>query len=54
MIEWLAVRIPAEASVEFSSPELTLCADSYSVSFLSRITVKDSVVLLEVQVAAYI
>ena len=31
MIERLRVRIPAEAAVEFSSPELTLCADSYSV-----------------------
>ena len=28
----LRVRIPAEAAGEFSSPESTLCADSYSVS----------------------
>ena len=32
MIESLRVRIPAGAAGEFSSPELTLCADSYSVS----------------------
>ena len=32
MIERLRVRIPAEAAAEFSSPESTLCADSYSVS----------------------
>ena len=34
MIEKLRVRIPAGAAEEFSSPELTLCADSYSVSVL--------------------
>ena len=33
MIERLQVQIPAEATGEFSSPEFTLCADSYSVSF---------------------
>ena len=32
VIERLQVRIPAGAAEEFSSPELTLCADSYSVS----------------------
>ena len=32
VIERLRVRIPAGAAGEFSSPELTLCADSYSVS----------------------
>ena len=32
MIERLRVRIPAEVVGEFSSPELTFCADSYSVS----------------------
>ena len=32
MIEGLRVRIPAGAAREFSSPELTLRADSYSVS----------------------
>ena len=31
-IERLRVRIPAGAAGEFSSPESTLCADSYSVS----------------------
>ena len=30
MIKRLRVRIPAGAAEEFSSPELTLCADSYS------------------------
>ena len=32
MIERLRVRIPAEAAGKFSSPESTLCVDSYSVS----------------------
>ena len=32
MIERLRVQILAGAAGEFSSPELTLCADSYSVS----------------------
>ena len=32
MIERLRLRILAEAAGEFSSPESTLCADSYSVS----------------------
>ena len=32
MIERLRVRTPAEAPRAFSSPESTLCADSYSVS----------------------
>ena len=32
MIERLRVRIPDGAAGEFSSPELTLCADSSSVS----------------------
>ena len=31
-MERLRVRIPAEAAGEFSSPELTLCAESYSVT----------------------
>ena len=31
MSERLQVRIPAGAAVEFSSPELTLCADSFDV-----------------------
>ena len=32
VIERLRVRIPAGTTGEFSSPELTLCVDSYSVS----------------------
>ena len=32
VIERLQVRIPAGAAGGFSPPELTLCADSYSVS----------------------
>ena len=32
MIETLEVRIPTGAAGEFSSPELTLCADSYLVT----------------------
>ena len=32
MIERLRVRIPAAAAGEFSSPESTLCANTYSVS----------------------
>ena len=39
MIERLQVQILAEMAAEFSSPELTLCADSYSVSVLPRVTV---------------
>ena len=35
VIERLRVRIPAGAAGEFSSPEFTLCADSYSVSVQS-------------------
>ena len=34
MIKRLQVWVPAGAVGEFSSPELTLCADSYSVSIL--------------------
>ena len=37
VIERLRVRIPAGAEREFSSPELTFCADSYSVSVLSPV-----------------
>ena len=36
-IERLRVRIPAGAAGEFSSPELTLCADSYSMSVPSPV-----------------
>ena len=36
MIETLRVRIPAGAAGEFSSAELTLCADSYSVVSVNR------------------
>ena len=32
MIKWLHIQIPAENTREFSSPESTLCADSYLVS----------------------
>ena len=32
MIERLRARMPAGAAGEFSSPEFTLCADSYSLS----------------------
>ena len=32
MIERLEVQIPAEAAGQFSSPEVTLCADSFLVS----------------------
>ena len=32
VIERLRVRVPAGAAGEFSSPELTVCAGSYSVS----------------------
>ena len=38
MIERLRVRIPAGAAGKFSSPELSLCANSYSVSVPPRIT----------------
>ena len=38
MIERLRVRIPAGVVEEFSSPESTLCADSYSVSVPTRVT----------------
>ena len=36
VIERLPVRIPAGAAGEISSPELTLCADSYPVSVPPR------------------
>ena len=38
VIERLRVRIPAGAAGEFSSPESTLCADSYSVSVPPPVT----------------
>ena len=37
MIERLRIRVPAEAAGDFSSPVLTLCADSYSVSVPPRV-----------------
>ena len=37
MIERLRVRVPAGAAGEFTSPELTFCADTYSVSFPPRV-----------------
>ena len=33
VFESLQVRVPVGAAGEFSSPEVSLCADSYSVSF---------------------
>ena len=38
MIERMRIEIPAGAVVEFPSPELTLSADSYSVSVPPRVT----------------
>ena len=38
MIERLRVRVPAESAGEYSCVQLTLCADSYSVSVLPRFT----------------
>ena len=38
MIERLRVRMPAGAAGEFSSPESTLCSDSYLVSVHPRVT----------------
>ena len=38
VIERFRVRIPARTAGEFSSPGLTLCADSYSVSVPPRVT----------------
>ena len=38
VIERLRVRVPARAAGQFSSPQLTFCADSYSVSVPSRVT----------------
>ena len=57
MIERLRVRIPAGATREFSTPDLTLCADSYSVSVpppcYDSGTQKIPVILPKVQVAGY-
>ena len=54
MVERLRVRVPAGAVGEFSSPELTFCADSYSVSFPPRFkhsgTYKTPVIVPKVQV----
>ena len=38
LIERFRVRIPTGVAGEFSSPELTLCADSYSVSVPPPVT----------------
>ena len=58
VIERLRVRIPAGAAGEFSSPELTFCADSYSVSVPPPCyrsgTQKITVILPKVQVAGYV
>ena len=57
MSERLRVRIPAEAAGEFSSPESTLYAESYSVSVPSPCyrsgTVKTPVAQPKVQVAGF-
>ena len=57
MIEKLRVRIPAGAAEEFSSPELTLRADSRSLSVpppvLPQWHVKDPGHSAKVQVAGY-
>ena len=57
MIERLRVRIPAGAAGEFSSPELTFCADSYSVSVPPACyrsgTLKIPLILPKAQVAGY-
>ena len=39
----MRVRIPARAAGEFSSPESTLCADSYSGPFHPRVTAVASI-----------
>ena len=58
MIERFRIRIPARATGEFSSPELSFCADSYSVSYPTPCyhngTSKTPVILPKVQVAGYI
>ena len=58
MIERMRVRFSVETAREFSSLELTLCADSYSVSVLLRVTAvarkkkkKKTIFLSKVQVA---
>ena len=57
VIKRLRVWIPAEAAEDFSSPELTLCADSYLVSIPPLCycsgTWKTLVILPKVQVAGY-
>ena len=57
VIEGLRVRIPAGAAGEFSSPELTFFADSYSMSVPPPCyrsgTQKTPVILPKVQVAGY-
>ena len=54
----LRVRVPAGAAGEFFSPELTLCADSYSVSVPPPCyrsgTQKTLAILPKVQMAGYI
>ena len=57
MVERLRVRIPAVAAGEFSSPDLILRADSYSVSVPTPCyrsgTKKTSIILPKVQMAGY-
>ena len=57
MIARLQVRIPAGAEEEFSSPELTLCADCHLVSVPTCIAAvackRPQSILPKVQVAGY-
>ena len=57
MIKKLRIPILAEVAEEFSSPDLTLCADSFSVSVPPPCyrsgTEKTPVILPKVQVAGY-
>ena len=56
-MERLRVRLPAGPAGEFSSPKLTVCVDSYSVSVpppcYRNGTLKTPVILPKVQVAGY-
>ena len=58
VIERVRVRIPRGAAEDFSSPELTFSADSYSVSVPAPCycsgTKKTPVILPKVQAAGYI
>ena len=57
MIERSQVRVLAGAVGEFSSPELTFCADSYSVSVppcVTTVACTSPVILPKMQVVGYI